>query len=194
MKTQKKKSDLYIFIVGWAASTLAVGVPTGALIFIKHLYPEAVTSYGDRITVITYLVGAFFSGWFTTYRVVCKSNEKDIEIESYKEKASELQKDIDDAKKAYRSLSPKSKIISILTDIHDEAKKLTTEELSDLLIKKIKEINNDSTFEPRYDGMIIHVSDNDYKLDSSSVTSPKANLRKYVGTRFDKGIIYKSRF
>ncbi|ENJ4020633.1 MULTISPECIES: hypothetical protein [Enterobacteriaceae] len=192
MAKSKSQSDLGIFVIGWLASTLAVGVPTIFLIVFKKYYPDTPSNYDDKVSIIAYLIGAFFSGLFTTYRVVCKSKEKDNEIEERDNKINELEKDIEDAKKAYRSLSPKSKIISILVDIHSASYDLSKKEIMKSLMRKVKEINNDSTFEPRYDGMIIYVADSDYKKEIHSNNNANTKKINYSNIRMDQQYAFKT--
>jgi len=194
MPSTKKQTDLGIFIIGWIASALAIGVPTIFLMLIKHFVPTVQTDLGDKLSIIAYLFGAFFSGLFTTYRVVCKSKEKDETIDILGIKTKKLQDDIDNAKKAYRALSPKQKIISLLLDIHSEAAKLTIDELKNLIIKKIAEINNGNLFEPRYDGMIIGIPDSDYKKKKpSEPKSTPLNQTRYSFTTKDSTMPFKQK-
>lgn len=177
MSKSKKQGDLSIFIIGWVASTLAVGVPILFLIIIKNYFPGAQTDFGDKLSVIIYLLGAFFSGLFTTYRVVCKSSEKDLELKDKDSRIESLESEIEEAKKAYSSLSPKSKIISILLEIHQAASSLSKQDCTRLIMKYIKEINSDTTFDPRYDGMIAYAKDSDYKKEKLVSTTTSTTLQ-----------------
>lgn len=193
MSNPKKQTDLSIFIIGWIASALSVGVPTLILILIKNYYPNAATDYGDKTSIIAYLSGAFFSGLFTTYRVVCKSRDKDLELQEKNGKIQELERSIEDTKKAYRSLSPKSKIIDLLLELQQASISLTKQDLLQLIMKKIKETNRDTTFEPRYDGMLTNVNDSDYKRESNTATSQtKSNNKKYSDIALGGKIIFKN--
>lgn len=193
MSNLKKQTDLNIFIIGWVASALSVGVPTLILILIKHYYPNAATDYGDKTSIIAYLSGAFFSGLFTTYRVVCKSKDKDLELQDKNQRIQELERNIEDTKKAYRSLSPQRKIISLLLDLQQESKSLSKQDYLQLIMKKIKEINSDTTFEPRYDGMLTNVNDSDYKKESNTTTTQaNSNNKKYSSIDLEKNIFFKN--
>ena len=192
MSNPKKQTDLGIFIIGWIASALSVAVPTFILILIKHYYPNASTDYGDKISIIAYLCGAFFSGLFTTYRVVCKSKDKDLELQEKNKKIQELERSIEDTKKAYRSLSPQRKIIALLLDLQQASKSLSKQDYLQLIMKKIKEANSDTTFEPRYDGMLTNVNDSDYKKESNTATpQAKSNNKKYSGIILEGNVFFK---
>ncbi|EOC0878222.1 MULTISPECIES: hypothetical protein [Cronobacter] len=190
---KKKQSDLGIFIIGWFASALAVGVPTACLILIKKYYPNASTDYGDKLSIIAYLFGAFFSGLFTTYRVVCKASDKDIEIDEKSEEIKRLEIALEDNKKAYRSLSPKSKIISLLLEVHQACSSLSKQDATALIMKKIREINSDKTFEPRFDGLLEHVNDSDYKRESNPANHSMAPKRAQYKSIAGHYVFYKSK-
>jgi len=161
--SKKKSSDIGMFIIGWIASALAIAVPIMTLVLIEKYYNEFYLKYDSRINIIAYLVGAFFSGLFTAYRVSCKSDEKDATIK-------ELTDQIDESKKAYNTLSPKSKIISILHELHTSSEKLSKPEVLKLIMRKIGEINKDSSLDPRYDGMISQINDDEFKDGKTSST------------------------
>lgn len=193
MEKNNKQGDLGIFIIGWVASALAVGVPTLCLVLIKKYSPDTATDYGDKVSIIAYLLGAFFSGLFTTYRVVCKASEKDLEIQEKNNEILRLEKEIEESKKAYRTLSPKSKIISLLLEVHQVCSSSSKQETTALIMTKIKEINSDTTFEPRYDGMLAHVSDADYKKEQkSNKPTISSEGTEYHNTIISKNIFFKN--
>ncbi|MFW8177405.1 hypothetical protein, partial [Klebsiella pneumoniae] len=66
--SKKKTSDIGMFIIGWISSALAIVIPIIILILIKKYLPDEYASYGDKITILAYLVGAFFSGLYASYR------------------------------------------------------------------------------------------------------------------------------
>ena len=159
--SKKKTSDIGMFIIGWISSALAIVIPIIILILIKKYLPDEYASYGDKITILAYLVGAFFSGLYASYRVSCKSDEKDQTIR-------ELESQIEGAKKSYNALSPKSKIIGLLHELHTASHSLSKPAIQKLIMKKIGEINDDSSFDPRYDGMISQIGDSQYKATGTS--------------------------
>lgn len=154
--SKKKSSDIGMFVIGWIASALAVAIPLIVLIMIQKNLPNEYEKYGDKISVIAYLAGAFFSGLFASYRVSCKSDEKDEII-------SNLESQIESSKKAYSALSPKSKIIGLLHELHTASNTLGKPGIQKLIMRKIGEINDDSLFDPRYDGMINQIDDDQFK-------------------------------
>lgn len=154
--SKKKSSDIGMFVIGWIASALAVAIPLVVLIMIQKNLPNEYEKYGDKISVIAYLAGAFFSGLFASYRVSCKSDEKDEII-------SGLESQIESSKKAYSALSPKSKIIGLLHELHTASNTLGKPGIQKLIMRKIGEINDDSLFDPRYDGMINQIDDDQFK-------------------------------
>lgn len=154
--SKKKSSDIGMFVIGWIASALAVAIPLVVLIMIQKNLPNEYEKYGDKISVIAYLAGAFFSGLFASYRVSCKSDEKDEII-------SGLESQIESSKKAYSALSPKSKIIGLLHELHTASNTLGKPGIQKLIMRKIGEVNDDSLFDPRYDGMINQIDDDQFK-------------------------------
>lgn len=170
--SKKKNSDMGMFIIGWIASALAIAVPITVVILIQRYLPDIFGKYGDKITILAYLTGAFFSGLFATYRVSCKSNEKDDVIEG-------LQEQIESAKKAYNALSPKTKIISLLHELHMASSTLGKPEILKLIMKKIGEANNDSSFDPRYDGMISNLKDGEFKENHNLIKKDRGRTEKY---------------
>ncbi|HCT3325014.1 TPA: hypothetical protein O8L21_000574 [Enterobacter cloacae] len=179
----EKRSDTGLFIIGWIATALAVGLPLIFLLCIQKYYPEAYRQYGDKIAIIAYLIASFFSGLYTSYRVSCKADEKDLIING-------LRNEIDESKKAYQSLSPKEKIISLLHEIHTKSGGLNKTAIQKLLIDKIGEINNDSSFNTRYDGALC-VSDEQFKAKTklpinlnSAYKSEKLDEYKQANIKF----------
>ncbi|WP_430996439.1 hypothetical protein, partial [Klebsiella pneumoniae] len=69
------------------------------------------------------------------------SDEKDQTIR-------ELESQIEDAKKSYNALSTKSKIIGLLHELHTASNSLSKPAIQKLIMKKIGEINDDSSFDP----------------------------------------------
>lgn len=171
--SKKKSSDIGMFIIGWIASALAIAVPITVLILIQKNLPDVFEKYGDKITILAYLTGAFFSGLFATYRVSCKSEEKDSII-------ADLEEQIEAAKKAYNALSPKSKIIALLHDLHMSSSNLGKPDILRLIMRRIGEINKDSSFDPRYDGMINHLDDKEFKENKSIAKRENDPVSKYA--------------
>jgi len=144
---KKKVNDIRIFIYGWIASFLAVLLPLSILTLTKSLYPSFSRENEDKVTIIAYLLGAFFSGMFTIYRVHRKGVDKDEEIE-------ELKKENESLKKAYRAVLPKKRILNILTGILKTPSDTTAEEIKQLIIKKIEETNSDCFMDSTWEEMI----------------------------------------
>lgn len=159
-----------MFVIGWIASALAVALPLVSLILIKKYAPDTYSNYGEKINIFAYLIGAFFSGLFTSYRVSCKSDEKDEIIKK-------LEGDIENAKKSYSALSPKSKIIGLLHELHTASNTLNKPSIQKLIMKKIGEINKDSSFDPRYDGMISQIDDDKFKESKSQKESEPRKMK-----------------
>ncbi|AKG68260.1 hypothetical protein WN53_03460 [Serratia fonticola] len=143
-----KSNEILIFIFGWIASFFAVAVPIMLVSYINTNTPTISADYKDRITILSYLAGAFFSGLFTTYRVYRKGKEKDSEI-------SQLTQENNELKNAYQAISPKKKIIiKILTELYKKSHDMSKGQILSLLIKKIEEINEDSAMDSSWEGMI----------------------------------------
>lgn len=159
-ENDKKVNDIIIFLYGWAASFLAVALPILMLGIIKKAYPAFSRAYEDKVSIAAYLLSAFFSGLFTTYRVHRKSVEKDLDI-------SKISKENKSLKDAYQALLPKKKIISILTGLLKSSSQSTPDEISQLIIKKIEEINSDSFMDSTWEGMVhfleTHADFNEFK-------------------------------
>jgi len=165
--SKKKTSDIGMFIIGWIASALAIAIPLLILVLIKKYAPVDYQNYGDKISTLAYLTGAFFSGLYASYRVSCKSDEKEQIIK-------DLEKQIEQAKKSYSALSPKSKIIGLLHEIHTASNSLGKADIQKLIMKKIGDVNSDSSFDPRYDGMISQIDDDQFKATNPQTEKEKA--------------------
>lgn len=76
---------------------------------------------------------------------------KNEEISELNKINNELHFKIDDAKKAYKKISPKSRIITILYSI---CKDSDDPFIKDIVLKKIVEVNNDPHLDSNYDGLI----------------------------------------
>lgn len=150
---KKKTNEFSTFIFGWIASIIAVALPILIVMYITDKHPELMGENAGKINVLAYIFGSFSSGLFTTYRVYKKGQEKDGEISNLTQENNEL-------KKAYEALTPKKKIISILTSLHEEgsAPKKTKSSILELIIKKIKEINEDSFMDSSWQGMVNYLS------------------------------------
>lgn len=184
----KKKSDITIFFWGWIASATAVLIPTVLLVFIKRLYPDFFNSSSDKISVILYLVGAFFSGLFTIWRVQLKAAEKEVEIEDINKQIEVLSDEIEEYKKAYYSISPKTRIIDLLCDLHVKAKDCSgKKEILELFMSRIGEINKDSTFDPNHLGGI-DIPDDDFKKPKTTKSQhKKASVNSPDDTYLNEG-------
>lgn len=175
---KKKSSDIGMFVIGWIASALAVAMPLTVLILIQKYFPNEYNKYGDKINVTAYLVGAFFSGLYASYRVSCKADEKDETI-------AKLEEQIEASKKAYSALSPKSKIIGLLHDLHTASHSIGKPAIQKLIMRKIGEVNNDSSFDPRYDGMINQIDDNQFKESKPQKERPPRQSKSLMESMKD---------
>lgn len=184
----KKSNEFTTFILGWLASIIAVVLPILIVMYITENHPEIMGKYADKVTVLSYIFGSFSSGLFTTYRVYKKGKEKDGEISILTQENTEL-------KKAYEALTPKKKIISILTSIHEEGctPKKTKNSILELIIKKIKEINEDSFMDSSWQGMVNYLS-NHATFNEFNQPLPPENKREKDKTYQPNKNIFKFDF